>query len=91
MSKAIANKDLRLSDRVTPAFGASFHRPPMNPMDYGKSGTIASWLSPTGEQRSLPTNIRELPARTNVNSLRSRRYAALTSVHRSVMRCHINR
>ena len=69
----VANKVLEVPSTASPPYGASFFRQPMNPRDYGRSGAVASWLSPTGEQRSLPTNVQAMPTRINVNSLRSRR------------------
>ena len=73
MAAAVENKVLAVPQTAHLTLGASFHRTPMAPGDYGRSGEVASWLSPTGEQRSLPTNIRAVPSRINNNSLRSAR------------------
>jgi hypothetical protein len=69
----VVNKVLNVPATSTAPHGAAFLRAPMCPRDYTKSGPIASWLSPTGQQRSLPTNIRDKPASVNVNTIRSHR------------------
>ena len=69
------NKVLAVPSTAAPAFGASVQRPPLNPTDYMRSSAVGAWLAPTGQQRSLPTNVRDVPAIINVNTLRSRRCA----------------
>jgi hypothetical protein len=72
------NKIFLLSRRAQYSHGSTVRRNPLDPSDFGKSNTEASWLSPTGLARSLPTNIRDVPHTINNNSLRSKRASGFT-------------
>jgi hypothetical protein len=68
------NRILSLSGGATPAIGGKLKRQPFEARNNGRCRRVASWLSPTGEVRSLPTNVRAIPHTINVNSLRTIRF-----------------
>lgn len=69
----VVNRVLEVPSKAGTTYGSTQTRPPMNPLDYGRSQHVAAWLSPTGEARSLPTNVRAVPSTINNNSLRGAR------------------
>eukprot|EP00892_Ulva_mutabilis_P005041 jgi/Ulvmu1/2909/UM147_0007.1 len=62
-----------------PAYGSTVKRDVLQPDQFAKSAAVATWLSPTGTSRSLPTNIRDIPHTINTNSLRSKRACTYTN------------
>jgi len=63
-------------------FGSTVNRPPLNPQDAVSSPAVMAWLSPSGETRSLPTNIRDPPQ--TINQVRSRAFEARRALARSL-------